>query len=100
MTAKKELTNNMLSAARNALFTHWEKVEPKAGQELISFADAVQYISQMSLANEISAEEAQYYLAVQKSNMRLKLLTVEGLSIATIEGAIMAALNTFNRTVN
>ena len=57
-------------------------------------------ISQLKLEGKINEEQAKLYIEIQKSSVRIVLLTIEGLGILAVEAAINAALDIVKTTVN
>ena len=96
----QEILKKMVGAAKVVLNDHWKEVEPFAKQEFKSFAQNLQLIGKLKLKGEISLEQAKYYLEIQKSSIRIILLTIKGLGIIAVENAINAAINIVRDTVN
>jgi hypothetical protein len=95
-----EILEKMLDAAKDVLQNHWEEAKPFAEQELKSLAENLKLISQLKLEGKITEEQAKYYVNIQKSSVRIVLLTIEGLGILAVESAINAALDVVKTTVN
>src|SRR5687767_3100457 len=96
----ENLLKDMLQAAQGVLTNHWGKAKPFAEQEFRSFAQNIQLIGELKLKGEITEEEAKLHLRIQKSSIRVVLLTIEGLGILAVESAINAALNVVKGSVN
>lgn len=95
-----DLLEKMIEAAKKVLKNHWEDAKPFAEQELKSLAENIKLISQLKLEGKISEEQAKYYIEIQKSSVRIVLLTIEGLGILAVESAINAAIDVIRATVN
>lgn len=96
----QEILEQMLNAAQGVLKDHWVEAKPFAEQELKALAENLQLIGKLKLEGNISEEQAKYYLEIQKSSVRIVLLTIEGLGILAVENAINAALDVIRTTVN
>ncbi|GJM64584.1 hypothetical protein [Persicobacter diffluens] len=96
----QKILEQMLDAAKGVLENHWDEAKPFAEQELKALAENLQLIGQLKLEGKITQEQAKYYLEIQKSSVRIVLLTIEGLGILAVEAAINAALNVIRSTVN
>ena len=95
-----DILEKMLGAAKGVLENHWEEAKPFAEQELKSLAENIGLISQLKLEGKINEEQAKLYIEIQKSSVRIVLLTIEGLGILAVEAAINAALDIVKTTVN
>lgn len=95
-----EILEKMLDAAKGVLQNHWEDAKPFAEQELKSLAENLKLIAQLKIEGKINEEQAKYYVEIQKSSVRIVLLTIEGLGILAVESAINAALDVIKTTVN
>jgi hypothetical protein len=95
-----EILEDMLSAVKGVLENHWEDAKPFAEQELKSLAENLKLIAQLKIEGKINEEQAKYYVEIQKSSVRIVLLTIEGLGILAVESAINAALDVIKTTVN
>ncbi|MBL7790312.1 MAG: hypothetical protein JNL75_10830 [Chitinophagales bacterium] len=95
-----QLTKDMLEAAKGVLTTQWKEVKPFAEKEMKSFAENIKLIAKLKAEGKITEEQALLYLDIQKSTMRVVLLTIEGLGILAVENAINEAINAIKSTVN
>lgn len=96
----QEVFKLMTGAAKEVLKEHWKEIKPFAEQEFKSYARNIHLIGKLKLKGEISLEQSQYYLKIQRSSIRTVLLTIEGLGIIAVENAINAAINIVRDTVN
>ena len=96
----QDILEQMLGAAKEILDNHWEEAKPFAEQQLKALAENLKLIGQLKLEGKITEEQAKYYLEIQKSSVRIVLLTIEGLGILAVEAAINAALDIVKKTVN
>lgn len=96
----QQVLEQMLDAARGVIHNHWNEVKPFAEQEFKALAENLQLIGKLKLDGRINEEQAKLYIEIQKSSVRIVLLTVEGLGILAVEEAINAALNVVKTTVN
>lgn len=94
------LLKSMIGAAKEKLVEHWTDAKPYAEKELKSFTENIKLIAALQLQGKITEEKAKLYLEIQKSSMRIVLLTIEGLGILAVEAAINAAIDVIRSTVN
>ena len=94
------LIAEMLHAAQAPLAKHWKVAKPYAEKEIQSFTGNVKLIAKLKEEGKITEEQAKLYLDIQRSSMRIVLLTIEGLGMLAVEAAINAALNVAKSTVN
>lgn len=95
-----KLIQDMLDAAKGKLTNHWSEAKPYAEKEIKSFAETIKLVTELKVQGKISEEQAKLYIDIQKSSMRIVLLTIEGLGILAVEAAINAALDIIRSTVN
>jgi len=96
----QEILKKMLGAAKEVLGNHWDEAKPFAKQELKSLAENIKLIGKLKVEGKITEEQAKYYIEIQKSSVRIVLLTIEGLGIIAVEEAINKALDVIRNTVN
>lgn len=90
----------MIGAAKGKLQEHWEAAAPFAEQQFKSLAENLALIVKLQREGTITKEQASYYLEIQKSSVRIVLLTIEGLGLLAVEAAINAALDIVKTAVN
>lgn len=95
-----ELVREMLKIAKVSFSSKWKEAEPYAKREFKSFSDNIKLIAKLKAQGKINEEQARLYLEIQKSSMRVVLLTIEGLGIIAVETAINGAINAIKKTVN
>jgi hypothetical protein len=95
-----ELVKKMLDAAKGVLSEHWNEARPYAEKEFSSLAANVKLIASLKAEDKITEEQARLYMDIQKSSIRVVLLTIQGLGILAVESAINAALDIIRSTVN
>lgn len=95
-----QLVKNMLEATKGLLNSHWKEVKPFAEKEIKSFVENIKLIAKLKAEGKITEEQALLCLDIQKSTMRVVLLTIEGLGILMVENAINGAINAVRSTVN
>jgi hypothetical protein len=91
---------SMLEAAKAELSSHWKEVKPFAEKEVKSFTENLKFIAKLKAEGKINEAQALLYIDIQKSSMRIVLLTIQGLGILTVENAINSAINVVKDTVN
>jgi len=95
-----KLVQNMLKAAKGIIKKHWDETKPYAEKEFKAFTENIKLIAELKHLNKITEEQAKLYVEIQRNSMRIVLLTIKGLGILAVEGAINAALNVIRTTVN
>lgn len=95
-----KLVTDMLAAAKGQLKAHWDDAKPYAEKEFKAFAENIQLIAELKLKGKINEAQAKLYVDIQKSSIRIVLLTIEGLGILAVEAAINAAIDVVRNTVN
>ena len=68
--------------------------------EAKKFAQAFVTIEKLVLSGKISKKSAKLHLEIQKNSAQIVFLTIEGLGLLAVEGAINAAMNVIKDTVN
>jgi hypothetical protein len=95
-----QLLKSMSTAAEGVLKAHWKETKPYAEKEFKSFTENLKLIAKLKLQGKINKEQAKAYIEIQKSSMKIVLLTIEGLGILAVEAAINAVINVIRTTVN
>jgi hypothetical protein len=95
-----EIGKNMLTAAKGELTSKWIEVKPYAEKEVKAFTENLKFITKLKAEGKINEKQALLYVDIQKSSMRIVLLTIEGLGIVSVENAINAAINSVKESVN
>lgn len=95
-----KLVKDMVDAVKGPLTDHWKEAKPYAEKEIKSFAENIKLIAKLKLEGKITEEQARLYIDIQKSSMRIVLLTIQGLGILAVENAINAAIDVIKGTVN
>ena len=95
-----QLVKDMLGIAKDKLETNWNEAKPFAEKEFTAFAENIKLIASLKAEGKINEEQAKLYLDIQKSSMRIVLLTIEGLGLLAVESAINGSINAVKKTVN
>lgn len=95
-----QIVKDMLNVAKGILESNWKEAKPYAEKEFKSFSENIKLIAKLKLDNKITEEQAKGYLEIQKSSMRIVLLSIEGLGIVAVENTINSALDVIKKTVN
>lgn len=96
----EKLIQQMLDAAKGVITNHWSEAKPYAEKEFKAFANNLKMIAELKVEGEITEQQARMHIEIQKSSIRVVLLTIEGLGILTVEAAINAAIDIVKSTVN
>ncbi len=96
----KTLLNQMVEAAKTSLKDKWPAIRDLATSSFKNLAQTVVDIEEMQLRGTITHEQAQLLLNMQKNNLKIALLTEEGLGLLAVEAAINAVLDGIKNTVN
>lgn len=94
------ILNEMIGAAKNSLADKWPEVEELGTSSFRSLAQGLADIEIMRLNGKITEEQARLLLDMNKSTLRIVLLSIEGIGLAAVEETINAALNAVKKTVN
>lgn len=95
-----EVFKLMIGEVKTVLSEHWKEIRPYAEQEFKAYARNISLMGKLKLKNAITEEQAKYYLDIQKSSIRMVLLTIQGLGIVAVEHAINSAINVVRDIVN
>lgn len=94
------LLKDMLGAAKPILKSYWKEAKPYAEKESQSFLSNLAMIEKLKLTGEITKEEADIHVQIQKNSFRTVLVAIKGIGIITAENAINAAIGVIKNTVN
>jgi hypothetical protein len=94
------LASAMASAAQSSFKKKWPQVKEYAQAEARKTAETLAMIERLTLAGDISPEEARIHLRMQKNSSMAVMLAIQGLGILAVEDAINAALGAVRKTVN
>lgn len=92
----KEMTAVFVGALRDKA----PDIRRYAESEAKKLAQTLSMIEKLALAGKIDEEEARLHLEIQKNATRTVLLTIEGLGMLAVEGAINSALDVVKGAVN
>jgi len=95
-----KLVGDMTASFATTLKSEWPSVAPIAEAEAKKLVQTMLTAETLRLSGKITVEGAQALLDIQHSSSRVALLTVQGLGLLAVEGAINAALDTVKTTVN
>jgi hypothetical protein len=95
-----KLAADMGAAALGVLKDKWPSVKTYAEGEFAKLAQTVVTIKKGVATGEINPQEAALLMDMQKNAGRAVMLTVEGMSLLAVEGAINAALAAVRTAVN
>lgn len=90
----------MINAAKGVFDQKWPTVQGFAEAEFDKLARTFEQIVKLKISNQISEGEASVLFQMQKNTARCVMLTLEGMSLLLVEGAINAALAVVKDTVN
>lgn len=94
------LLNQMIGAAKVVINDKWPEVRDLGTSSFKSLAEGLVDIERMKSENKVTDEQAKLLIDMHKNTLRIVLLSVEGLGILAVEGAINAALNVIRDVVN
>lgn len=95
-----ELGKNIVAAFKGALTEKWPDIREYGEAEAKKLAQTLVMIETLKASGKINEEQAALHIDIQKNATRIVLLTLEGLGILAVEGAINAALNVVKESVN
>jgi hypothetical protein len=91
---------NMIGAAKGALGAKWPSIKDFAEAEFEKLARTLAQIEALKLSGQISAAEASVLFEMQKNTARAVMLSLDGMSLLLVEGAINAALAVIKDSIN
>jgi len=91
---------SMIKAAKGVFDTKWPIVQDFSEAEFDKLARTVAQIAKLKLSNQISEGEASVLFEMQKNTARSVMITLNGMSLLLVEGAINAALAVVKDNVN
>jgi len=95
-----ELVQTMLGAAKGELEAAWPKAKDFAEAEFKKLAERSIEIGKQRVAGNLSSDEAEDLLLMQKRAAETVFLAIQGLTLVAIQNAINAALNAIKDAVN
>ena len=95
-----ELKKRMIEAAKTELGDRWPEIRIYAESEARKIAETVTMVAKLLADDRISLKEAKLHLRIQANASKTVLLTVEGLGLLAVEGAINAAIDSLKAVVN
>jgi hypothetical protein len=95
-----EVLAGMIGAAKGVFNEKWPGIRDYAEAEFEKLARTFAQIGLLRLRNRITEGEASVLFEMQKNTARAVMLTLEGMSLLLVEGAINAALALVKDTVN
>jgi hypothetical protein len=91
---------SMIEAAKGVFDKKWPTVQDFAEAEFEKLARTFEQIVKLKISNQISEGEASVLFQMQKNTARSVMITLEGMSLLLVEGAITAALAVVKDAVN
>ncbi len=95
-----DLAKTMLAAGKKSLGAKWSKVQDYAEGEFKRLAQSLAETAQLAAEGKITAAEAASLVRIHQHTGTTIMLTVEGMGIIAVEGAINAALDAVRDVVN
>lgn len=96
----EQLVTGMLGAAQGVFNEKWPGIKDYAEGEFEKLARTLAQIEVLRIKHQINEAEASVLFEIQKNTARSVMLTLEGMSLLLVEGAINAALAVVKDTVN
>jgi len=97
---KEQIYEEMLGAVKEILDVHWKKAKPFAEKQIRLFTESLITIEKLKEEEKVDEEQAKLYIDIQKSSLRIALLTVDGLQALAVERAVNTALHIIKKTIN
>lgn len=94
------ILSEMLEAARSVFDAKWPSIKDFAEKEFEKLTTTITQIELLRTSNQIGEGEASVLFEMQKNTARAVMLTLEGMSLLLVEGAINAALSVVKYVVN
>jgi len=96
----QQILPGMIAAAKGVFDKKWPVIKDYAEAGLEKLARTLAQIEALKLSGQISDAEASVLFEMQKNTARAVMLTLEGMSLLLVEGAINAALAAVKDTIN
>jgi len=96
----QQVLTGMVGAAQGVFDAKWPSIKDYAEPEFEKLARTLAQIELLLLRGQISEGEASILFEMQKNTARAVMLTLEGMSLLLVEGAINAALAVVRDSVN
>tara|TARA_R110002049_G_scaffold278847_1_gene457691 strand:+ start:1493 stop:1825 length:333 start_codon:yes stop_codon:yes gene_type:complete len=96
----QQVFTSMIGAAQGVFDEKWPAIKDYAEAEFEKLARTFAQIELLKIGNQVTAGEASVLFEMQKNTARAVMLTLEGMSLLLVEGAINAALEIVKDTVN
>lgn len=97
---KEQIYVEMMGAVKGILEDNWGKAKPFAEKQIMLFTESLEAIERLKEQEMLSEEQAKLYIDIQKSSLRIALMTVDGLQALAVERAINTALDVVKKTIN
>ena len=97
---KEQIYEEMMGAVKGILEDNWVKAKPFAEKQIMLFTESLEAIERLKEQEMLSEEQAKLYIDIQKSSLRIALMTVDGLQALAVERAINTALDVVKKTIN
>ena len=97
---KAQIYEEMIGAVKGVLEDNWQKARPFAEKQIMLFTESLQTIQLLKDQGKLNEEQAKLYLEIQKSSLRITLMTVDGLQALAVEKAINTALAVVKKAIN
>jgi hypothetical protein len=94
------LVQPMLDAAKPMLVKSWGEAKDYAQSEARKMGETLASIEQLSAKGQITKDQAEALLDMQRHAMQAVLLTIEGIGLIAAQNAINAALGAIAPVVN
>ena len=96
----KTVLVDMVEAAQPHLTKGGAKASSFASHEFAQYIKDIQHVDEMVEKGQLTPTEAQFLVDQYKLSMQAVLLTVEGLGVIAVQGAINAALTVLNNALS
>ena len=96
----QQILPSMIAAAKGVFDRKWPVIKDYAEAELEKLARTLAQIEALKFSGQISDAEASVLFEMQKHTARAVMLTLQGMSLLLVEGAINAALAAVRDTIN
>jgi len=96
----QQVLTGMVGAAEGVFGEKWPAIKDFAEAEFEKLAKTFAQIETLKLSGQITEGEASVLFEMQKNTARAVMLTLEGMSLLLVEGAINAALAVVKDTIN
>lgn len=94
-----QIIKDSIDATRKIVGKSWKKVKPYAQAEFFDFVQNAEQLARLKLSGDISEEELEKRLIIQRTSLTNVFLTIEGMSLVTAQNVVNAVLGIIGEAI-